>query len=185
MKKRFYLGLLGGALLVGCGDDAGSGGAGGGSGGSGGQAASFTEAEVLEAYQSFETSGFTRVTKDAATSQHGASERVIVWVNDAALEQYLAIDPEDPEGTSEAFPVGTILIKQGATEAGEPDGAATVMAKFESGFNSEAGDWWWGRFTTAGELADSGVVGFCISCHEGNGLERTDYLAGTPTANRL
>ena len=187
-KIGLCLGVMGGMLLVACGDDTGSGGAGGGSGGSGGaggEVPGFTEAEVVTAFESFTASGFTRVTMDAAMSQHAASDLVIVWVNDEALDQYLAIDPADTEATSDPFPVGTILVKQGANADGEPDGAATVMAKFDEGFNAEAGDWWWGRFSTAGELAESGAVGFCISCHDGNGFARNDYVAGTPIENRL
>ena len=187
MKKGLFLGFVCAMGPAGCGDSTGSGGSGaGGTGGSGGgDPPGLTEADVVQAFEGFTLSGFTRVTKDAVASQHAASERVIVWVNDEALEQYLAIDPADLEGTSDPFPLGTILIKQGTTEAGEPDGAATVMAKFDEGFNPEAADWWWGRFSTAGELADSGAVGFCISCHDGNGFARTDYVAGTPVDNRL
>lgn len=145
----------------------------------------FGEDDVIEAVSTFQDSGFTRVTNMPATTQHAASPRVTVWVANEVLSAYLAIDPNDANATAEAFPVGTIIIKQGRDAAGEPDGQATVMAKFDAGFNPEAADWWWGRFDPTGALAESGVVGYCIACHEGNSLQKTDYLAGTPLDNRL
>ena len=104
---------------------------------------------------------------------------------DTAVDQYLLIDPTNPDATSEPFPEGTILVKQNYDAAGAATGAATVLAKMAPGFSPDAGDWWWGRFNEDGDLAESGAIGYCIACHQGNDLPKTDWLKGTAPENRL
>lgn len=167
----------------GCGDSEGAGGS-GGSDGAGGTAPT-PEEVVIERFGAFEKAGFTRISMTGATSQHGNAELVHIWVNDEAVAAYKAIDPDDAEATAAPFPEGTMLVKQNLDAGGEPTGAATVLAKQATGFNPDAGDWYWGRFDEDGALAQGGVVAFCIDCHASNGLEATDWLNGVPAANQL
>jgi hypothetical protein len=186
--KRSYALIVPVLLLVACGDSGSSDSASGGSdagGGPAGGAAGFGEADVVEAVATFRDAGFARITDMPTTTQHGLAPRAVVWVSNEAADAYRAIDPADLEATAPPFPVGTIVIKESRTEAGEPDGSSTVMAKLDAGFNSDAGDWWWGRFDTDGALADSGVLGFCIDCHQGNDFADTDYVGGVALDNRF
>ncbi len=175
------MGLVGGALAasVGCGTQtAGTGGS------SAGGAAAFGESAVTAAVSHFTQKGFTRITKDPVASQHALAPKVVVWVNDEAATAYRAINPGDAMAKAGPFPVGTIMVKQGIAADGNPDGSATVLAKFASGYAPDTGDWWWGRFDTTGALAEKGKIQYCIDCHVGNGLARTDYLRGTPATNQ-
>jgi hypothetical protein len=172
---------IGVVAAFGCGDSSGAGGGGGSEGGGGASA----EAVVIDRFGSFEQAGFTRVSMTGTTSQHGNAELVHIWVSDEAVAAYKAIDPDDAEATAGPFPEGTMIVKQNLDAAGEPTGAATVLAKQASGFNPDAGDWYWGRFGEDGALAQGGVVAFCIDCHASNGLESTDWLNGVPTGNQL
>ncbi|MBL8739450.1 MAG: cytochrome P460 family protein, partial [Myxococcales bacterium] len=98
---------------------------------------------------------------------------------------YKAIDPDSADATADPFPEGAMIVKQNLDAAGEPTGAATVMAKQAAGFNPDAGDWYWGRFEEDGSLAQGGVVDFCIDCHASNGLSATDWVNGVPPGNQL
>lgn len=186
--------------LTACGDDSGGGGGSGGDGSTSGAStttastattsatgggAGFGEDDVVEAFATFSTEGFTRITDGTLPTQHQIADSVAIWVRDAAVPQYLEIDPTDPEDTTTPFPEGTIIVKQNYDEAGDATGAATVLAKMAPGFAPESGDWWWGRFGADGELAESGVIGYCVSCHEGNGLPRTDWVKGVAAESRL
>lgn len=167
------------AIAVGCG------GSDTGAGGAGGSGAPTEEMSVVSAFGQFQKVGFTRITKDPVPSQHALSPKVVVWVNDAAAAAYRAIDPANLTATAGPFPVGTIIIKQGIGADGNPDGNATVAAKFKAGFNPTAADWWWGRFDPKGALAEKGPIQYCIDCHKGNGLDRTDWMKGTASTNQM
>lgn len=49
----------------------------------------------------------------------------------------------------------------------------TIMYKYE-GYNPEAGDWFWAKYSPQGELSDQGKIAFCIECHAKR--DKTDYL---------
>jgi hypothetical protein len=166
-------------VSVGCGDDeTGSGGSGGG-----GTTGAISQADVVAAFDTFTSSGFTQVSVGDVPSQHALADTVAVWVQGGYVNEYMTIDPADQATAYGPAAVGTIIVKQHYT-GGAADGSALVMAKFESGFNAAAGDWWWGRFNTSGDLtSDAGVVDFCIACHEPQ-FEAHDYLAGLDAANK-
>ncbi len=80
---------------------------------------------------------------------------------------------------SEALPVksrtagtGTIIVKENFTNEKILD-SITVMAKVK-GYNPEAGDWFWAKFSPEGDVQAEGAPGGCISCHEG--MEDNDYI---------
>jgi hypothetical protein len=178
MTTRFALSTL---LLFACGDSGDAGGAGGGTGGTD----AFGEADVVLAFAEYREVGFVQITDAPTTSQHQLAPRAVVWIDENAAAAYRGIDPTDAMATAAPFPVGTIVIKESRSEAGEPDGSATVMAKLDPGFNTAAGDWWWGRFGKDGSLVESGVLGFCIDCHTGNGFADTDFVGGVEPDNQL
>lgn len=163
--------------LTGCGDDTPA--------TTGGGTTAFGEADIVAAYGSFTTTGFTQISTTGVASQHQLADLVIVWAaNGAVATDYAAIDPDDADATAGPFPEGSIIIKQHLDAAGVADGSALVMGKMAAGFNPDANDWWWGRFTETGSLADKGVVGYCIDCHRANGFDTTDYLGGVETGNK-
>lgn len=91
-------------------------------------------------------------------SPHGVFHRV--YVNAKALN-------------SKGWPLaaGSILVKENFTE--EKDlSAVTVMYKVR-GFNPEAGDWYWVKFTPDGTPAEAGKPRSCINCH--SGAAQRDY----------
>lgn len=177
------LGVCVAAAAAGCGGDDGGGDAASSGGGAG--TAGFGEDDVVAAFSTFTDVGFTRISEEPTATQHGLTPKVVIWVANSAVDPYKDIDPDDETDMAEPFPVGTIIVKQNVDDQGAADGAATVLAKFDAGFNAAAADWWWGRFDDAGALVESGAIGYCISCHEGNGLQRTDYLQGVRKSNQL
>jgi len=204
MRSLIFFATMSLLALTACGDDSGGGGGAGGDGSTtgasatssaagtsdttGAGASSFGEEDVARAFQTLETAGFTRITDGTLPTQHGVADSVAIWVTNAAVPQYREIDPTDADDTSEPFPEGTIIVKQNYAEDGSTPGSATVMAKMAPGFAAETSDWWWGRFKDDGTLAESGGAGdvdYCISCHEGNGLPRTDWLQGVAEESRL
>lgn len=71
------------------------------------------------------------------------------------------------------MPNGSILVKENYM----PDktlAAVTVMYKV-AGYNPEAGDWFWAKYSPQGEIMEGGMaagkVPMCIACHSG----RKDY----------
>ncbi len=58
---------------------------------------------------------------------------------------------------------GTIIVKENIGNDNKLK-ALTVMYKVKD-FNSEAGDWFWAKYSPKGKVAKSGKVGGCISCH--------------------
>lgn len=161
-------------LMLGCGDDTAP-----GSGGGGGSAG-FSEADVVGLVANFDQEGFEKISSEPLASQHAAPQAV-VWVSSDSQAAYRAIDPGDTAATAPPFEVGTLIVKQHFDMQGVATGDLTVMAKMPAGFNADAADWWWGRFS-GGELAESGVLDYCVACHEGNGLARTDYVKGVAAA---
>lgn len=105
-------------------------------------------------------------------------------VSDEGLATYLDVDPDDMSDTVEGeFPIGTIIIKEMFSDTGDRTGF-TVMAKGGEGGASATNDWWWGMYAADGTLNMGGSIGFCIECHEGNGLSRTDWVRGVPMSDR-
>ncbi len=143
-----------------------------------------TQDEIIERVGAFDTSGeFTRVDATPFASQHQA-ETVSVWVSSEGLQTYLDIDPDDTTATVPAgFPTGTIIIKEMFDATGTRS-MLTVMAKGGEGGEPTTADWWWGRFLPDGTLAEGGSVGYCIDCHRGNQLERTDWVRGVALSDR-
>ena len=144
------------------------------------------EQAVVDLVATFDTAGFTRISAEPETTQHAASPQGIVWVTSEHAAAYRELDPADATSTHAAFPVGFTAIKQQVDDAGEPVGRLLVMSKFSEGFSPDDADWWWGLFENQTELSGTaGVVSFCIDCHVGNDLTRTDYMLGVANDNHL
>ena len=95
------------------------------------------------------------------TEPHGAL--ITVYVNDIALKSIKG---------AKGMGNNSIVLKENYT----PDkklAAVTVMYKVQ-GYNPEAGDWFWAKYTPDFKIEAEGKVGMCLGCHakaKGN-----DYL---------
>jgi len=69
-------------------------------------------------------------------------------------------------------PIGTIIVKENLSSAKVLD-SITVMAKVK-GYNPEAGDWFWAKYSPEGKVLAEGSPKGCISCHEG--MSANDYI---------
>ncbi|MFQ5956311.1 MAG: cytochrome P460 family protein, partial [Candidatus Brocadiales bacterium] len=70
------------------------------------------------------------------------------------------------------MPDGSILVKENY----KPDktlASVTVMYKV-AGYNPEANDWFWAKYSPAGDIMAEGKVPMCIACH--GGRKANDYL---------
>jgi len=84
---------------------------------------------------------------------HGALQTI--YVSPSALE---AIQERRGE-----LPDGAFIVKENYM----PDqklGAITIMYRVK-GYNPDAGDWFWAKYSADGDVAASGKVKGCIGCH--------------------
>lgn len=86
------------------------------------------------------------------TEPHGAL--LTTFVNDAALNSI-----KKKKGMAE----GSIIVKENYT-ADKKFTSLSVMYKVK-GYNPEAGDWFWAKYTPDGKVEVSGKVKGCIACH--------------------
>ena len=84
---------------------------------------------------------------------HGAL--LTTYVNEPALEAILA--------RGGPLPPGSLIVKENYTADRQLAGI-TAMYK-EEGFNPQAGDWFWLRYTPDGRIDAEGRVQGCIDCH--------------------
>lgn len=87
------------------------------------------------------------------TEPHGAL--LTTYVNKPALAAI--------KGKKGTMPADSIVVKENYM----PDrklAAITVMYKV-AGFNPEAADWFWAKYTPDGKVEKEGKVGGCIGCH--------------------
>jgi hypothetical protein len=87
-------------------------------------------------------------------SPHGAHLKL--YANEKA---YKAAKNGDP------MPDGAILVKENYGKDKQTLMAVTPMYKV-SGYNPEAGDWFWAKMGPDGEQMAAGKVQSCISCHK-------------------
>ena len=74
------------------------------------------------------------------------------------------------------LPVGSIVVKENYS----PDKklmAYTVMYKVK-GYNPQAGDWFWAKYTPDGKIEAEGKVEMCINCHSKK--KDNDYVFTSP-----
>jgi len=141
------------------------------------------EGAITSRLQGFDTSGeFTLVNSTPLTSQHLA-DTVNIWVSAEGLETYLGVDPDDATDSVDAFPNATMIVKEQLDDTGART-MLTVMVKGAVGGDPETADWWWGIYSASELFQQGGSIGFCIDCHEGNGLERTDWVQGVALDER-
>ena len=70
---------------------------------------------------------------------------------------------EAQESTAPPLQDGSMLVQYILTPADEIQ-AVAVMYKVK-GYNPDAGDWFWGKYTPTGEVEAAGKVERCIACH--------------------
>lgn len=99
-------------------------------------------------------------------SPHGAHLKL--YANDIAYEA---------AKNGEPMPDGAILVKENYGKDESTLVAITPMYKV-SGYNPDAGDWFWAKYGADGKTMTAGKVDSCISCHKqmGDG----DYVITEP-----
>jgi hypothetical protein len=98
------------------------------------------------------------------TEPHGVL--LTTYVNDIAKQ---ALEEGRQE---EGMPDGSIIVKENYSEDKK---LVDVTAMFKkTGFNPEAGDWFWIKFEPKGEVDAAGKVEGCINCHQA--AAGNDYL---------
>ena len=122
----------------------------------------------------------TRVSDEPEASAHALADTVIFYAADDVADLYLTIDPAAP--TEVTFPEGALLVKENLDADGNSDGYFAMYKAFE-GYDPEGNDWYWLRVDGAGEVGNSGTVGFCKDCH-GGGASVSDFVYGVPLDNR-
>ena len=136
-------------------------------------------------------------SKDTGVSEEDAAlwEEISGYEDWQQLENWTGVNPSDSvhgvaiqtwyNGTAydglmqgeETMPNGSIVVKEGYTDAeGSDVQAITVMKKID-GYDSEEGDWYWASFNVDGSVNTSGTVDMCISCHSSS---QQDYLLLEP-----
>lgn len=108
--------------------------------------------DEIDGYQSWDTfPGFEEW--EIGTSVHG--DYVKYFVNTTA------------KNNLKGLPDGSIIVKEGYSNSKELK-AVTVMKRIE-GFDPEAGDWFWARYTPDGSLTHAGGraggTASCVDCH--------------------
>lgn len=88
------------------------------------------------------------------TEPHGALLRT--FVNSIAFDAIKAKVGE--------YPVGSVIVKDNHMPDGKL-GGVTVMVKQAKGYAPDNGDWFWVKYTPAGEVELAGKVPMCSSCH--------------------
>lgn len=86
------------------------------------------------------------------TSPHGAFLKL--FVNDVAMKAL-------KDGTD--MPDGAIIVKENYNT--EKKFVAITPMYLKKGYNPEAGDWFWAKYSPEGEVMASGKVEGCINCH--------------------
>ena len=85
-----------------------------------------------------------------AAPPHGPKAKV--YANELAKRsQYTAND-------------GSIIVMEDYEENGTTLRAVTLMQK-RTGYNPEAGDWFWAKFSPDGTVIEEGKIQKCIECH--------------------
>ena len=143
------------------------------------------ETAVIAAVAGFDSAGFTKINTEVYSTAHGASTHANVWVSNEHAGLYKELDPSQTESTHAPFPEGMTVIKEQVNADGSSADSLLVMSKFAEGYNPDDNDWWWGLFTNQTTPSnDVGVVSFCIDCHVGSDLVRTDYMLGVEADNQ-
>ena len=82
------------------------------------------------------------------------------------------VNTKAKESKGPAANYGAILVEENL-DASRNLQALTVMYRIE-GYNPEAGDWFWAKYTPDGQVDTAGKVNGCISCHVS--VKDNDYV---------
>lgn len=125
----------------------------------------------MDGYATWEQpNGWTGV-RPSCTQDHAAT--VQVWANAAAMEAIAA--------GGGPFPDGAILVKESYADDGSLRDVTAMRKK--DGFAPDAGDWYWGRFSPAGDPGLEGAVAACSGCHGGSGFDYSFVAEQAPVAD--
>ncbi len=103
--------------------------------------------------------------KEAMMEGNGVhGDYVSIYVSDNALSS--------AETGGATMPYETMVVKEGFNADKELTGIY-LMYKSE-GFAPENNDWFWASYSPEGDVNAEGIVGGCISCHEGK--KDVDYI---------
>ncbi len=166
--------------FAGCTDDADSNDAGANDSGADSTGGMGLDEAAIIAFAADYEQNLTQVNVDPSTSQHGLAASVNFFVSPSALATYQMYDPEMP--TLVPLAEGTYLVKEHLDPDGNEDGFL-MMYKAAEGYNPDAADWFWARVDGAGATRETGVVGFCVSCH--TQVADAGFVFGVPLDNRL
>lgn len=97
-------------------------------------------------------------------SPHGAF--LELYANDVAVQAAKA---------GEDMPYGAILVKENYGKDKTTLMSVTPMYKVQ-GYNPDAGDWFWGKYSPTGSVMAAGKVSSCIDCHR----QEQDYRFTSP-----
>lgn len=82
----------------------------------------------------------------------------------ALITTYVSADVKQAiESGTGKLPDGGFIVKENYMDDGKLD-AVTIMYRV-NGYNPEAGDWFWAKYSAAGGIDASGKVAGCIGCH--------------------
>lgn len=97
---------------------------------------------------------------------HGAFHRIYI---NRVLFRALPVEER-------VLPEGAIIVKENL-DSQKSLSSITVMVKIKD-YNPEAGDWFWAKYTSEGEILAEGTPGKCILCHQG--MDYNDYIIVRP-----
>lgn len=151
-------------------------------------AAAEPQVQQMLANKSYESTGFTRVSREAFPSTLEPGKLVTMFVTSNAAAAYTAVSPDSETTTGPAFPVGGTIVRAVVDAKGTAVGYA-VMIKREAGYFPEAGDFFFGVTDLAGnpqpgeDGVEWGALPSCGGCHHTRA--GAGYLFGVPKDARL
>lgn len=98
-------------------------------------------------------------------------------VHTGFIKVYVSPEGENAMYASEAFPEGTVLVKEKYPTKTSPVSLRTYIRKREKGFNPKCGDWEFGTLDQSSVIQESGKISKCMACHANQ--KKLDYTFRT------
>lgn len=145
-----------------------------------------TQLSAMLGVQGYRGTGFTKMNARPYDSSLEPGSLINVYVSNAAATAYEEVTPDGNSG-GVGFPVGGVLVRE-VVDANDNPLHLTAMLKREAGFNTVAGDFFFGVTDLTGNpITDGGVLQWgalqvCSSCHAGRSAD--SFMFGVATADR-